>query len=134
MNKNTAKSMQFIGRVGNASTKPSARGVSLLGWGEAEGPLSPEQQRDVLLRKVYSLAARRSQCDDSKERAAIGAEIAALNLQISAIKGGKKSCGPILEVYILDVIKEQTHRLTWDRWVTEARKRLDESQDKEPPP
>lgn len=122
MNKHTANSMQFIGRVGNASTKPSARGVNLLGWGEREAPLNDAQKRDVLVTKVLGLQA---QLDGKTkaERAAIGKEIAALNLQIREIKGGSKRDGREFANFICDVVKENVPRLTWERWLNEARAR-----------
>ncbi len=123
MNKNTANSMQFIGRVGNASTKPSARGVNLLGWGEPEGPLSDQEQIDNLRRKVAKLQASLDGCKTKAERAAVGKEICVLNLQINELKGGSKAGGRDFANYLCDVIKESVPKLTWERYVAEARKR-----------
>lgn len=123
MNKHTANSMQFIGRVGNASTKPSARGVNLLGWGAPEGPLSDQEQIDNLRRKVAKLQSSLDGCKTKAERAAVGKEICALNLHINQLKGGAKPCGRDFANYLCDVVKESVPRLTWERYVEEARKR-----------
>lgn len=132
MNKHTANSMQFLGRVGNSSTKPSARGINLLGWETEEEPLSPEQQRDVLLRKIHGLTAQRKDSTNPAERKAIGTQILLLNLEVARLKGGPKACGPELDARLLDVIKEQTPRLTWNRWVEEARKRISQAEGEKP--
>ena len=122
MNKHTANSMQFIHRVGNSSTKPSARGVNLLGWGEAEGELSAQEQIDCLRRKVAALQGSLDAAS-KKQRSEIGREIADLNLQIHALKGGQSHKGRDLANYLCDVIKESVPRLTWERYVKEARER-----------
>lgn len=127
MNKHTANSMQFIGRVGNASTKPSARGVNLLGWEEAEGPLSPAEQRDNLKRKVLALQDELSTCKVKAKRIAIGKEIFELNSRINELKGGAFKAGREFSNYLCDVVKASVPRLTWERYVKEARElqRLD---------
>lgn len=122
MNKHTANSMQFINRVGNSSTKPSARGVNLLGWGEAEGELSAQEQIDCLRRKVAALQGSLNAAS-KKQRAEIGRDIAALNLRIHALKGDQAHKGRDLSNYLCDVIKESVPRLTWERYVKEARER-----------
>lgn len=122
MNKNTANSMQFIHRTGNASTKPSARGVNLLGWGEAEGELSAQEQIDCLRRKVTGLQGSLAGATKAK-RTEIGRQIADLNLEIHALKGGESYKSRDLANYICDVIKESVPRLTWERYVKEARER-----------
>lgn len=123
MNKNTANAQQFIGRVGNASTKPSARGVNLLGWGEAER-LTPDQQRGALLAAVLNMQAKLEGASKA-ERKEIGQKICAMNLEIAALKPKPRFDGTALQQHILDIVKEKTPRLTWQRYVKEAQQRLE---------
>lgn len=121
MNKHTATAQQFIGRVGNSSTKPSARGVNLLGW-EEEEHLTDQQKREALLTAVLGLQARLSEAKGA-ERKEMGKQISDMNLQIAALKGGNRYNGKTLQSFILDVVKERVPRLEWQRYVKEAERR-----------
>lgn len=108
MNKNTANSQQFLGRVGNASTKPSARGVNLLGW-ETPEKLTGPQQLECLRARVKQLNG--AVIDPSlpkTEKKAMGQEIFKLITEIAAMKPPK---GPSENVnvadFIMEVVKEK---------------------------
>lgn len=74
-------------------------------------------------RKVAKLQASLDGCKTKAERAAVGKEICVLNLQINELKGGSKAGGRDFANYLCDVIKESVPKLTWERYVAEARKR-----------
>lgn len=130
MNKNTANAQQFIGRVGNASTKPSARGVNLLGW-EREEKLSPAQQRQALVAAVLGMQAQLKTATKA-EKKALGQRICELNLQIKEMKPAVRFEGRDVQSFIIDVVKENTPRLTWQRYMKEAEARFRASLPAEP--
>lgn len=128
MNKNTANAQQFIGRVGNASTKPSARGVNLLGWGEAE-VLTDEQRIECLRARWKQLDASLKAPGVTKaQKKVIGADLFEVCTALAEFKKLRPKKVDGLGDYILKVVRESVPRLEWERYVKEARKRHEAAQ------
>ena len=118
MYKTTAEKQQFYKREGSFSTRPSVRGVNLLGWGSPE-ILSVPDQVECLRVKIRHIQDRLTNEPLTKEqRKVLGAEHAALSGQIHALQPRKDRPG--LGHLILDVVKESVTKRDWDRFVSEA--------------
>jgi len=124
MYKHTAESQQFYKREGSFSTRPSVRGVNLLGW-ELPEQLTPEEQIDCLKRRIAYLNTVLEEPLTKDERKQIGMEITRRCSEISALKPRRAHIREGLSNFILDVVKESVTKREWNRFVNEGIKRCD---------
>ncbi len=118
MYKTTAEKQQFYKREGSFSTRPSVRGVNLLGW-ESPETLSVPDQVECLRIKIRHIQDRLTNEPLTKEqRKVLGAEHKELSTQIHILQPRKDRPG--LGHLILDVVKESVTKRDWDRFVSEA--------------
>ena len=123
MYKSTARSEQFYNREGSFSTRPSVRGVNLLGW-ELPEELTEEQKIECLRSRLIYL---RSFLEDGlltkEQRRIVGQEINQRNSELSILKPRKQMRG--LPNIIVDVVKERLSKQEWKAIITEAIMRWD---------
>jgi hypothetical protein len=124
MYKHTAESQQFYKREGSFSTRPSVRGVNLLGW-ELPEQLTPTEQIDCLKRRIAYLNTLLEEPLTKNERKQIGMEITRRCSEIGVLKPKRSYVREGLANFILDVVKENVTKREWNRFVDEAIKRCD---------
>ncbi len=128
MYKATNQNIHFLARAGSFSTRPSVRGVNLLGWGEDE-ELTPEQQRDCLVRVVNKLHAQlKSESLTKQERKELGRQYYEVAKQINELRPKKKTPGVV--DYVMDILREEMPRRQFDILMRRALERMNQVEGK----
>jgi hypothetical protein len=138
MFKSSANQSQLLGRSGNHSTRPSARGENLLNWDLGiEESMTPQQKLDAAIAAYKRQTEIRKRMKErigrngfsKEEYDDFGRKLAEMTIEISKLRkeAGKTKKGDAdLGAYIILLTKRRLLKSEWERLVDEARTLRDE--------
>ncbi len=136
MSKNGTKNFHWQSRAGSYATHGSRNGTNKLNWGEPE-KITPDIEEKSIIRRQNQIQKQIKELPKSNpRRKALVKELTDLYLARGLLSNTpkvetKKTRAVIIRQNMLDIVREEVTKTTWNRWMNEAVRRYEFNLEKE---